>query len=388
MTVHHGTESALSEVARSDGKASPTSLLFISSLRWWGGGETWMVSAAGAMRARGHRVLLVAQPDSELAAHGRAAGLDVAAVRLGGLFDPFSLAALAGQLRRARVDVVCANLDKEIRQSRLAALLAGRRVRLVARRGSPVAIKNRWHYRLVFKHGVDRLICNAQALVDPVLVAAPWFPRRRIRVIPNGVDLADLRRRAQVSDVRTELGLSPETLVIACIGEVGWRKGQEHVLAAAATLRARFPASVWLIAGEGSGREELTAQARDAGLLTDGYVRFLGFRSDAPSIMAAADLLVLPSRSEGFPNALLEGMALGLPIAASCADGIPELVVDGQNGLLHPIDDTERFTADVARLLSDAGLRRRLGEAGARRAAENFAFAHVMDQVEDCLCRW
>jgi glycosyltransferase involved in cell wall biosynthesis len=79
-------------------------------------------------------------------------------------------------------------------------------------------------------------------------------------------------------------------------------------------------------------------------------------------------------------------MGLGLPVAASKADGIPELVVDGQTGLLHSIDDAEAFTADVARLLGDQDLRSRLGAAGARRAAEYFALDHVMDQVEACLC--
>ena len=380
--------SALPQTERSGEDAPSRSLVFVSSLRRWGGGEKWMLAAAGAMRNRGHRVVLAAQPGSELAERGRALGLSVAAIRLGGWFDPRSLAALAGVLRQARADVVCANLDKETRQARLAALLAGRRVRLVARRGSPVPIKDTWHYKLVYTRGVDRLICNAEALVEPVCGPAPWFDRGRVRVIPNGVDVADLRRRAAGTDVRAELDLGPQTPVIACVGEVGWRKGQEHVLAAAAALRASHPAAVWLIAGEGSGLGELTARARQADLLAAGRVRFLGFRPDVPAILAAADVLVLPSRSEGFPNTLLEGMALGRPVAASTADGIPELVVAGETGLLHAVDDEEAFTADVARLLGDADLRRRLGEAGARRAATVFAQDKIMDQVEDTLCRW
>jgi glycosyltransferase involved in cell wall biosynthesis len=368
--------------------ADSRSLAFVSSLRRWGGGEQWMLAAAGAMRDRGHRVVLVAQPGSELAARGAVAGLNVATIRLGGWLDPRSLAALADVLRRARVEVVCANLDKETRQARLAALLAGRPVHLVARRGSPVPIKDTWHYKLVYTRGVDRLICNAAALVEPVCSTAPWFDRSRVRVVPNGVDVADLRRRAAATDVRAELGLAPQTPVVACVGEVGWRKGQEHVLAAAAALRPRFPAAVWLVAGEGSGLEELQRRAAELDLLGPGAVRFLGFRADVPALLAAADILVLPSRSEGFPNTLLEGMALGLPVAASRADGIPELVVSGETGLLHAVDDVDAFTADVERLLGDADLRHRLGEAGARRAATVFAQDKVMDQVEDCLCRW
>jgi len=343
-----------------------------------------MLSAACAMRDRGHRVVLAVQPESELAIRGRAAGLEVAEIRLGGWLDPRSLGRLAGVLRRARADIICANLDKEIRQARLAAILAGRKVKLVARRGSPVPIKDNWHYRMVYDHGVDRLICNAQALVEPVCGPVPWFDRDRVRVIPNGVDIEEVRRRAGGSEVRAELGIASDDPVVACVGEVGWRKGQELVLAAASALRERFPRVAWIIAGEGSGLEELKAQARKTGL---DEVQFLGFRLDIPEIMAASDVLVLPSRSEGFPNTLLEGMALGLPVAASRADGIPELVVHEQTGLLHDIDDSARFTEDLARLLGEPELRQRLGEAGARRAEDHFSSENIMDKVEDCLCR-
>jgi len=385
----HGARSE-QQAVRSSEVAPPVSLVFVSSLRAWGGGEQWMLAAASAMRRRGHQVTLAVQPASALAERGASAGLDVRAVRLGGWLDPRTLCGLAAALRSVRAEVICANLDKEIRQTRLAALLAGRRVRLVARRGSPDPIKDNWHYRLVYARGVDRLICNATSLVDRVCGQAPWFERAKVRVIPNGVDAdalaapADANRRA----VRAQLGLAPHALVVACVGEVGWRKGQEHVLTAAAALRERHPDAVWLIVGAGDGAAELTDRARSLGLLDRGRVRFLGFRRDVPAVLAAADVLVLPSRSEGFPNTLLEGMALGLPIAASRADGIPELVVAGETGLLHAVDDVARFTEDVARLLADPALRRRLGEAGARRAREAFGAERVMDLVEDCLCRW
>jgi len=363
-------------------------LVFVSSLVAWGGGEHWMLAAATAMRRRGHPVTLAAQPQSALAARARRAGLEVREIRLGGWLDPRSLAGLAGVLRRARAEVVCANLDKEIRQARLAAAGARRRIRLVARRGSPDPIKDNWHYRLVYARGVDRLICNAASLVDRVCGAAPWFERAKVRVIPNGVDSAAVAARARGGDVRAELGIAADAVVVACVGEVGWRKGQEHVLAAAAALRERHPRIVWLVVGEGSGHAGLLAAARAAGLCDGGYVRFLGFRDDVPAVLAAADVLVLPSRREGFPNTLLEGMALGLPVAASDADGIPELVVHGQTGLLHAVDDSATFTRDVERLAADGELRRRLGEAGRRRALAEFGEEAIMDAVEDCLCRW
>ncbi len=263
----------------------------------------------------------------------------------------------------------------------------------MARRGSPDPIKDTWHYRLAYQLGVSRLICNAEALVDQVLARAPWFDRRKVRVIPNGVDIDALRRAAAARDVRRELDIPADRVVVSCVGEVGWRKGQEHVLTAAVQLRARFPGAVWLIAGEGDGRAALEDRARQLRILARddpaaGGVRFLGFRRDVPALLAASDLLVLPSRSEGFPNTLLEGMALGLPVAASTADGIGELVVPGETGLLHAVDDVQHFVDDVARLLADADLRQRFGAAGRQRAERVFGEDVVMDQVEAALAAW
>jgi hypothetical protein len=194
--------------------------VFVSSLRRWGGGEKWMLEAAVAMKQRGHRVTVVAQPGAALGDRAADADLDVQRVRMAGWLDPRTLLGLAGVMRHACAQVICANLDKEIRQARLAALLAGRRVRLVARRGSPVPIKDTWHYRLVYQWSVDRLICNAEALVGAVCGPAPWFDRRKVRVIPNGVDVDGLVRRASPDRVRTELGLTPDAVVSAILGAV------------------------------------------------------------------------------------------------------------------------------------------------------------------------
>jgi glycosyltransferase involved in cell wall biosynthesis len=343
-----------------------------------------MLDAALAMRARAHAVCLVAQPASELARRATAAHLAVDRIRLGGWLDPRSLWALRRVIARRRARTLCVNLDKEIRQGALASL--GRGVRLVARRGSPDPIKDNWHYRLVYQRCVHRLICNCEALVTQVCDPAPWFDRARVRVIPNGVDMAALEAAAgDHRTARAALALADDAVVVTCVGEVGWRKGQEILLRTAAQLPG---SAVVLIVGEGDGRAQLTAQADRMGLLAGGRVRFLGFRDDVPALLRASDILVLPSRREGFPNTLLEGMALGLPVVATRADGIPELVQDGITGALVAVDDEPAFTAKVLRLVGDRALRQRWGEAGRVHAREAFSQPRVMDLVEDALCRW
>jgi glycosyltransferase involved in cell wall biosynthesis len=365
---------------------APLSLAFITSLPRYGGGEKWMLRAAAAMAERGHRICLIGQPGAEIVRRASALDLNVHPVRMRGWIDPRTLWELGIVLRRQDVSVACVNIDKEVRQTALTAL--GRRgFRIVARRGSPVPIKDNWHYRFVYERVIDRLIVNCRALVDKICADTDWFDRSMIRVIYNGCDVNELRASATPGKLRAELKIGAERPVVSVIGEVGWRKAQDMLLTAAASLRGRFPQTVYLIVGEGDGLADLRDQSRRLGL-DDGTVRFLGFRRDVPNILADTDVLALPSRSEGFPNTLLEGMALGVPVVATAVDGIPELVADEQTGALVQVDNTGAFTAALARLLSDAELQRAWGEAGRRRVLEHFDEKTVLDKVEDCLTVW
>lgn len=386
------------------------SMAFITSLPRYGGGEKWMLQAAEAMADRGHRVCLIGRPGGEVTRRAYALGLTVYPVRMGGWIDPLTLWELGRVLHREQVQVACVNVDKEIRQ----AALAGqglRGLRIVPRRGSPDPIKDNWHYRFVYERLVDRLMVNCRALEEAVCGQAPWFDRTKVRVVYNGVDVDALSASARPGQLRAELGLDPDRPVVSLIGEVGWRKGQEILLRAAARLRREHPRAVFLIVGAGEygageaggrgdappgGTSESAAVTDEAGLrelsqrlcLDDGAVRFLGFRDDIPDVMADTDVLVLPSRREGFPNALLEGMALGLPVVATPVDGIPELVADGETGALTAVDDVDTFAAALGGLLADPDRRRAWGEAGRRRVREEFSAAMMFDAVEECLATW
>lgn len=369
------------------GSMNTLSVAFVTSLPGWGGGEKWFLEAARAMAARGHRTLVVGQPGGEIVGRARAAGLDARGVAMAGILDPRTLWTFGRLLRRERVDVAVVNQAREIRLVGLSQL--GRRgFRLIARRGSPDPIKDNWHFRLVYTHLVDRLILNCRALEAPVCGGAPWFPRDKSCVIHNGVDVAALRRAADPEAARADLGLPAGARVVSMVGEVGPRKDQATFLRAIARRR-RLDAAVgvvFLIAGAGPPDEEDRLRALTAELgLDDGTVRRLGFRDDAPSLLALSDVVVLPSRQEGFPNTLLEAMALGTAVVATPVDGVPELVADGVDGLLVPVGDEMALADALTRLLTDDALRRRLGAAAAATAHDRFGQAAAMDLLETVL---
>jgi glycosyltransferase involved in cell wall biosynthesis len=152
-------------------------------------------------------------------------------------------------------------------------------------------------------------------------------------------------------------------------------KGHAHVLAAAPRVLAQASHSRFLLVGDGPLQESLAMQIRDAGL--DEAVRLLGARDDVPRLLAASDVMILPSLAEGLPNVVLEGMAAGLPVVASAVGGIPELVSDGETGLLTQAGDAEALAAGILRLVEDRALAAGLGARGRARVEAEFTDAQT-----------
>lgn len=211
----------------------------------------------------------------------------------------------------------------------------------------------------------------ADAVVAPSRVTAREleedYGARMMAVIPNGVPEIP-------QAVQREVDL--ERPVVLYAGRLRTRKAVAVLVEAFAELRSRRVASL-VVAGDGEHREALEARVRALGL--EGSVRFLGAvpRPDMLRWYATADLFCLPSLYEGFPVAILEAMAAGLPVVSTTVSGIPEAVADGETGLLVPPENAAALAGALQRLADDEVLRRRMGEAGKRRVREEFAIGKV-----------
>lgn len=363
-------------------------VLFVNSLRKWGGGEIWMLRTASALRERGHETLIVGRTGGRLAAEAERAGQPFLARPFRGDLDPAGVAAMAGLFRRFRPDVVIPNLDKEVKLCALASRLAGRPP-VVPRRGNEFPLKDRARYRLLYKHLVRKVVVNCDATRRTLLDHAPWLPADRIVVIPNGVEMERFAgpesdpsgaRAAALTELRAELELPAGAPVVGMVAELNERKGHVYLLRAAPRILERHPETRFLLVGEGDARAELEAAAARVGLR--GRFRFLGRRDDVPDLLQPMDVVVLPSLNEGMPNALMEAMAAGRAVVATNVSGTPELVLDGETGLLVPPRDADALAAAVLRVLDDAALRRRFGEAGRARVAAAFRFERMLERYE------
>ena len=200
-------------------------------------------------------------------------------------------------------------------------------------------------------------------------IASSRLGRRhaRVEVLRHGL-APDFGAAWRSSDgVREELGIGRDEPIVVCVANFKPHKGHEHLLRAATIVRSARPEARFVLAGVGREEARTRALASDLGL--DRTVIFAGFREDAPRLIRAADVFVLPSVREGLPIALLEAMALGRPSVATAVGGVPDVVTDAEALLVAPADP-EALAEGVVTLLDDEGYRQRMGHAAAARAAD------------------
>ena len=203
----------------------------------------------------------------------------------------------------------------------------------------------------------------------------------KFRKIYNGVTPIDPWTPEKTRAFRRREGIPADAIVALCVSNFYPYKGHEDLIEAAARVVAAFPNVIFLMAGRDAGTMEATkARAREQGI--QGSVRFIGSRTDVPDLLRFSDLFVHPSREEGFSNAILEAMAVGLPVVACDVGGNPEAVVDGVTGRLVPPRDPERFAAAMVELVADESKRKIFGEAGLRRAADRFSLDRMVGEME------
>ena len=213
-----------------------------------------------------------------------------------------------------------------------------------------------------------RIVANSRAAAERLRLEG--VSREKIVVIPNGIDMSAFGSR--------EYSPRPRRIaMVACLRE---EKRIDVLINAAPQILSQFPDAQFLIVGDGTCRESLWTLAKR--LRVTEQFSFLGHRDDVPAILAQADVFVLPSRSEAFPNSIIEAMASGLPVVASNVGGIPELVEDGRTGHLVPPGDPKALAAALTRLLDDPRRSAEFGAAGRRKIEQNYSFDRMIEQME------
>lgn len=260
---------------------------------------------------------------------------------------------------------------------RLAARRAGVS-RVVA--GLRVAERRRWHLwadRLTSSL-VDRYVCVSES-VARYSSRRGGLSRDKLVVIPNGIDV-EKYSGAPPLDLQS-FGIAPNRRLVTFIGRLEGQKGAHWLLKTAPDWLDRLPDCDLLIVGKGPDQPRLEQLCEKRGIAS--RVHFLGWHADIPEILAASQLLVLPSRWEGMPNVVLQAMASRLPVVASDAEGVRELLGPEAESQVVRYGDSQGFSEKVVRILSDRGIAANLGAKNCHRAECEFTFGRMVTAYQN-----
>jgi glycosyltransferase involved in cell wall biosynthesis len=322
--------------------------------------------------------------EGELVPHFRAAGIPVHLLQARNRFDPVALGRLVRLLRDHPFDIVHSHLFRADIYAGLA----------VARLGEhrPLLVSTRHNDDRFFLNPFVGLVHYAISARQDLIIAISDHIARftvargvrdpaRVRRVYHGLEPPVTRALEREGlRIRSELGISADAFLVGNVGRLALQKGQRHLIAAMPLLLERVPRAHAIIAGGGDLEDFLKELANEMGIAE--RVHVLGPRKDVPELMHAIDVFAMPSIWEGFGLVLLEAMAAGRPIVASRVATIPEVVVDGETGILVPAGDPLALAEALATLADQPRLARQYGEAGRERLRSRFSIEKMVGDTE------
>ena len=357
---------------------APINVLHINSEMSWAGGETQTHYLIQSLRDRGYQQSVACQPDSALAKRCRKENIPVHLVKMPTQFSLSAVLRLRRIMQAEKFQIMHCHTSRAHTLGVVASLGVPGLARVVTRR-----MEHRtggwWKVILLYNQGVEAVVGVCGAVRDVLMSAGVKVDL--LRVIPSSVDTKKFAN-GDGELWHHRLGFSGDETVISLVAILTWRKGCEILLRAVPNVLRKHPTCRFLIAGDGPSRPALERMAKELGV--DHSVVFTGFVDDIPGILAASDIVVLPSLKEAAGGAVLEAMAAGKSVVASRVGGIPESVVDGETGLLVNAGDHEALSRAIITLLDNPALRAQFGRTGRARVEAKFS-VDAMGQQYDAL---
>lgn len=372
-------------------------ILHVDTGRLLRGGQRQVLLLMHALRERGWENVLAAPPEATLARHARAADFECLPFNPRNDMDLLAAAQLGLQARQRDLGLWHAHSARAHGVARLGlAWPPGARGRkLVVTRRTAFGDRTGRFHRLKYRDPrVERYIAISEAVAQGLRRAG--VSTSRIRLVPSAVEAERFADSARFhldeapapagfdptlrERTRAELGIPPDGFLVGAAGALDRSKGYDLMLAAASRACLEDPCLYFVVAGEGPQRRELESDLRSHGL--GGQFRLLGRRKDLPRLFCALDLFCMPSREEGLGSAVLEAFAAGLPVIASDAGGLAELLQPGRTGHRVPRNDTDALAkafVDVARNPGPARAMALTAWAGAR---DHFSPNRMAEAVE------
>jgi len=234
-----------------------------------------------------------------------------------------------------------------------------------------------WSYQLAMKK-IDRVVAVSEDIRQRVIRERKLSPDKVV-TIHYGVDLNKFAPQTPGLQ-RSAIGVSDDQIVLGTVARFDYPKGHKYLIAAAPAIVRQFPNVRFVLVGDGPLRQQVEDQIENLGMKE--HFILLGFRRDITQLLGLFDLFILPSLSEGLPNAVLEAMACSNPVVATAVNGVVEVVDHGQTGLLVPPGDPDRLAGAVIELLQSPDRMKQMGRNGQGRVARFFSVEQQLRKFE------
>jgi len=371
----------------------PLTIFHLVSLMGIGGRCATALRQMRLLSKRGHNVLLGCLPNSTAAQRGRELGLTV--------FDDFEFKRgfrpsvfysdcrkLASRCDAGGVQIVHAHLSQESWVACLGVKLAKKKPKVVRSRGVVVPVAahlfNRWQHNTL-----TDLLLTPSDVIHRQIVALPGFKSERVRLIPDGVDIERFNPAADGTSVRAEFGIPADAPLVVMIARLEPVKGHTVFFRALKELKDRNAVQGLRALCACDERtagvfDKTVREAKEQFGLEAPFLQFTGMRSDPERVIAAADVIALPSLgSEGSSRVALEAAACAVPIVASDAGCLPDVVLHGKTGLVVARGQHAPLSAALEELLNDRSRANELGRAARARAEAEYSEQAMADRLEE-----
>lgn len=359
-------------------------ILKVCTSRSWGGMELNMALMCEKLRARGHEVVPVCHSDSPIEKRLRANGFEPIQLDLKSYFHPFKIFKLARYIHKLNVDLIHADYSRDLWTIVPAMRLSKKMPLILLKHIGTQKPKKDFLHTWIYSH-VDYIIAISNVIKKNIIETHP-VPAEKVGVLYHGVDFKRFRYSEKTRQkVRAEFGLQDDEILIGIIGRLQFSKGYPEFLEMAKRIMVDFPKSRFMIVGEATRGENKEADliiSQIEQMKQPEKIIVTGFRDDIPELLAAMDLFVFPSYAEAFGLVLIEAMSMHLPVVSSNCDGVLDIVIHNETGLLVPPKNSGALTDAVALLMSDEKKRREMGAAGFRRVSQKFNESSMFDELE------
>ena len=360
-------------------------ILFVIDGLEFGGGERVFLQLAKGLKDR-FEIVVAAVPGGEFEQSIRQLGTSFYAVDLGRRFSLKPVLQIRDIILSHRVSLLHSQGVRADFFARIAGKITGVR-HIVCTIAMPVEgfdvgplrKKTYQFFDRLTERWVARFIVVSDSL-KRILIEGRGIPAQRVVRIYNGIELDQYRPVLEQVNVRNQWGISQEVPLVGAIGRMVWQKGFEYLIEAVPEIMRVVPEAGFLLVGDGLLREGL----EDLGerLEVKDRVIFTGFRGDIKDIIAAIDILVIPSLLEGFPMITLEAMAMAKPIVATNITGITEQITTEENGILVPPKDPDALAKAVIRILADRECGKTMGLAARKKVEQEFSVEKMVSETE------